>query len=553
MLVLVLVPMAITSLPMDATWTLVDLVRRQARIQPDRVAVEFEHGTSLTYAEMDAASDRVARGLAGLGVSEGDRVLSLVKNRVEFITFMFGTLKLGAIWVPINTELKGAFLEHQLRNSDPSVAITEPSLLPAFEGVATLPDAALTTLIVVAGDTSPALPPVFDGLEVINADDLDPHAVVVDFADPTPHDIAMICYTSGTTGPSKGVLLPQAHCYLFGLGLSRRLGLGDDDRYFICMPLFHVNALLMQVIGTFIAGAYCYIVERFSATTWLDDLRRTGATITNGLGVIPEFIFRQPPTPRDADHDCKAIMAVPISDDWATEFRDRFGMEIIQGFGMTECNIPFYTKPTDPLIGGLAGHLLEEWFEAAIVDPETDEPLPPNTVGELVIRPKIASCFMAGYYRMPDKTVEAWRNLWFHTGDACRFDDEGRMFFVDRIKDCIRRRGENISSYELEQVLNAHPDVGESAVVGIRVEGAGGEDEVKALVVPAPGVALDWTVLLEHCAARVPRFAVPRFFEQIAEVPKTSTGKVQKQQFKAAGVTAETWDRDSIGYVVPRG
>ncbi len=537
---------------MDNSWTLVDLVRRQAQAHPHRLAVEFEHGTSLTYGEMDAESDRVAAALAGLGVVAGDRVLALVKNRVEFLTHMFATLKLGAVWVPINTELKGAFLQHQLRNSDPRVVVTEPQLIAAFDDVATEPGALLSCLVMVAGEAPVELPAVFGRVAVVGDRDLDRHAVAVAFADPTPHDIAMICYTSGTTGPSKGVLLPHAHCYLFGHGLARRLQLDSDDRYFICMPLFHVNALLMQTIGTFIAGGYCFIIEKFSATNWLDDLRRTRATFTSGLGVIPEFIFRQPPTPGDADHVCKAIMAVPISDDWATAFRDRFGMEIVQGFGMTECNIPFYTQPDDPLIGGLAGHLLDEWFEAAIVDPETDEPLPADTVGELVVRPKLPSCFMAGYFRMPDKTVEAWRNLWFHTGDACRFDEQGRMYFVDRIKDCIRRRGENISSYELEQVLNAHPSVAESAVVGIRVEQAGGEDEVKALVVGAAGHDLDWVALLDHCAARVPRFAVPRFFEQIDEVPKTSTGKVQKQHFKAAGVTGTTWDRESIGYVVPR-
>ncbi len=537
---------------MDGSWTLVDLVRRQARAHPERLAVEFEHGTSLTYREMDEESDRVAGALAGLGVIAGDRVLALVKNRVEFLTFMFATLKLGAIWVPINTELKGAFLQHQLRNSDPRLVVTEPGLVPAFSDVTALADAQLSGLVVVAGDPPGQLPPVFTRLTCVAASDLDGWGAAFDRLEPTPHDIAMICYTSGTTGPSKGVLMPQAHCYLFGVGLARRLALDVDDRYYVCMPLFHVNALLMQVIGTFISGAYCYIVERFSATTWLDDLRRTGATVTNGLGVIPEFIFRQPPTDHDADHQCRTIMAVPISDDWATAFRDRFGMDIVQGFGMTECNIPYYTHPDDPLIGGLAGRLQEEWFETAIVDPETDEPLPPGTVGELVVRPKLASCFMAGYFRMPDKTVEAWRNLWFHTGDACRFDDDGRMYFVDRMKDCIRRRGENISSYELEQVLNDHPSVAESAVVGIRVDGAGGEDEVKALVVPAAGVEVDWVALLDHCAARVPRFAVPRFFERIDEVPKTSTGKVQKQHFKAAGVTRDTWDRDSTGYVVPR-
>jgi carnitine-CoA ligase len=187
-----------------------------------------------------------------------------------------------------------------------------------------------------------------------------------------------------------------------------------------------------------------------------------------------------------------------------------------------------------------------------IVDPDRDVTLPPGRVGEIAIRPKVPGGFMAGYFRMPDRTVEAWRNLWFHTGDAGRLDEQGRLHYVDRIKDCIRRRGENISSFEIEQVLNAHPAVAESAVVGVRLAGAGGEDEVKACVVAAPGVALDPVALLDWCAPRMPHFAVPRFVEVVPDLAKTATGKLQKTALRQAGITAATWDRESIGYVVRR-
>jgi crotonobetaine/carnitine-CoA ligase len=200
----------------------------------------------------------------------------------------------------------------------------------------------------------------------------------------------------------------------------------------------------------------------------------------------------------------------------------------------------------------MAGHLLDRWFEARVVDPETDEELPTGQTGELVIRPKEPACFMAGYFAMPEKTVEAWRNLWFHTGDACFFDDEGRMHFVDRIKDCIRRRGENISSFEVEQVLNRHPDIAEAVVIGVRVEGAGGEEEVKACLVAVEGAQIDPVALLDYCVERMPRYAVPRFVEIIPAVPKTATGKVQKQNFRSDGITADTWDRESVGYTIAR-
>src|SRR4029434_4283473 len=269
------------------------------------------------------------------------------------------------------------------------------------------------------------------------------------------------------------------------------------DRYFICMPLFHANALLLQFVGSLIAGAEVTVADRFRASTWLAEVRASQATIPNGLGVIPEFIFRQPPTDRDRDHRLRLMVSVPIAEEWGHAFESRFGVPFMQLFGMTECNIVAYTRLGDALIPGCAGYLLTEWFDVRIVDPGDDVTLPTGRVGEIAIRPKVPGGFMAGYFRMPERTVEAWRNLWFHTGDAGRLDDQGRLHFVDRIKDCIRRRGENISSFEIEQVLNAHPSVAESAVVGVRMAGAGGEDEVKACVVAAPGVPLDPVALVD--------------------------------------------------------
>ena len=200
--------------------------------------------------------------------------------------------------------------------------------------------------------------------------------------------------------------------------------------------------------------------------------------------------------------------------------------------------------------GRLAGHIVDDFFEVRIVDAETDELLGPNEVGEIVVRPKRASCFMAGYFNMPERTVDAWRNLWFHTGDAGRFDEKGRLFFIDRIKDCIRRRGENISAFEVEQVLNNFPDVAESAVVGVRAE-SGGEEEVKACIV-ATGDPFDPVAVLDWCAERMPRYAVPRYIEFVADLDKTPTGKLRKQALRDTGITAETWDRESVGYEVRR-
>ncbi len=534
-------------------WTLVHLLRRQAADHGRRPFLRFEDGQSFTFGALDAWTDGLAGSLAALGIRAGDRVLGLIGNRAEAIGLLFAAVKLGAVWVPLNTGLRGAFTQHQLHNAEPRVVIVEDRLAENLRDVAVgrlSPETA-----VMVGDPATAMPPCLSGArrlmfhEMASLQAPDDPALV----SPAPGDTAMIMYTSGTTGPAKGVLMPHGHCYLFGLGTAEALALTADDRYYICMPLFHANALLMQFLGSLIAGTEVVVAERFRATTWLAEIRDFGATVTNGLGVIPEFIFRQPATDRDRDHRLRGMMAIPIAREWGAAFQERFGVPFLQGFGMTECNIPAYGRPGDPLIPGCAGYPLAEWFDVAITNPETDELVPSGQAGEIVVRPKVPGCFMAGYFRMPDKTVEAWRNLWFHTGDAGRLDERGRLHYIDRLKDCIRRRGENISAFEIEQVLNAHPAVAESAVLGIRVAGAGGEDEVLACVVAAPGATVGPVALLDWCTPRMPHFAVPRFVEIVAgELPKTPTGKVQKTALREAGVTATTWDRESVGYVVRR-
>ncbi len=534
-------------------WTLVHLLRRQAAAHGDRPFIRFEDGQVFTFRSLDAWTDVLAGSLAALGVRAGDRVFGLIGNRAEAIGMLFASVKLGAVWVPINTGLRGAFLQHQLVNAEPRVVLVEDRLAANLRDVAAGPMAPETMVLV--GDLDTPTPSCLERARRLAFADLLRLAPPADLAlaSPVPGDVAMIMYTSGTTGPSKGVIMPHGHCYLFALGTAEALALTPADRYFICMPLFHANALLMQLLGSLLAGTEVVVADRFRATSWLEEVRACGATVTNGLGVIPEFIFRQPPTDRDREHRLRVMMAIPIAEEWGDAFEQRFGVTFLQAFGMTECNIPTYSRPGEPLEPGCAGFPLTEWFEVGIVDPESDAPLATDQVGEIVVRPKVPGAFMAGYFRMPERTVDAWRNLWFHTGDAGRLDARGRLHYIDRIKDCIRRRGENISSFEIEQVLNAHPAVVESAVVGIKVAGAGGEDEVKAYVVFAPGTRLDLVELLDWCTPRMPYFALPRFVEVVAgELAKTPTGKLQKMALREAGVTASTWDRESVGYVVRR-
>ena len=534
-------------------WTLVDAVRHQANVHADREFLSFEDGKAVSFSEFDYLTDCLASALAGLGLGIGDRILGLLTNSREFMITMIAAHKLRAVFVPVNTELRGGFLEHQVQNSSPRIIVVDDDLLDRFGTVDTSQSDIETVIGVSDGTSTRAVPPgALADTPLVRMDSLlntEPNMEAL--SDPPPSDVCTIMYTSGTTGPSKGVLMPQGHCYLFALGTVAAMELTEDDRYFCCMPLFHANGLFMQAYASLLAGSSCHVTKRFSVTDWLSIVREEQITVTNALGVMPEFIFRSPESPHDRDHKLTRILAIPVAEEWGVAMQDRFGVKLRQGFGMTEVNMVTYSDLEDPVMAGCAGPPLSEFFDVIIADPETDAELPRDNIGEILVRPKVPFCFNVGYFNMPDKTVEAWRNLWFHTGDAGRMDSEGRLFFVDRIKDRIRRRGENISSYELEQALNEHPSVVESAAVGLRVPGAGGEDEIKA-VLAIDGPAPDPTAFLDWCVPRMPRHTVPRYLEFVTELDKTASGKIRKQAIRDAGVTADTWDRESVGYVISR-
>src|SRR5918999_85068 len=366
------------------------------------------------------------------------------------------------------------------------------------------------------------------------------------------YDTAAIMYTSGTTGPSKGVVVPYGVEGVFAQGVVDTAKLTSDDVNYVVHPLFHANAQFMQILPSLLVGARISLWPGFSASRWLDQVRETGATITNTLGVMCNFIHSQPVREDDADNPLRAMITLPAPSDIAKDFERRFGVKCLEGYGMTEIGVVTYRHLEEPLRLGSAGRALE-WFDVRVVDPETDEPLPPGEVGEIVVCPKTTGIMMKEYNNVPAKTVEAWRNLWFHTGDAGEMDEEGYLYFRDRVKDVIRRRGENISSFSIESVANAHPSVGESAAIAVPAgHGVGSEDEVKLCVVLKQGEELDPAELHEYCAQRMPYFAVPRYIEYVAQIPKTANEKVRKNVLREEGVTADTWDREAAGIQVRR-
>ncbi len=517
-------------------WTVDRVLRARAEAVPERVFVHTDDG-ALTYDEAWRRSAQVANFLESLGAAADDLVAVMLPNGLAFCEAWLGLARLGATLVAINTAYKGELLVHVLNNCRARVLVVDAEWVERVDAVAERLEH-LEVLCVPGGAS--ACCPVHDFTRARVAPDTR-DAATVDY-----RSLGCVMYTSGTTGPSKGVMMPHGHLYLFGLGTIEHMGLGEDDVFYIVLPLFHANGLFMQLYATMIAGARAVVRPRFSASNWLGEVIEHGATITNSLGAVAAFVLRQPPSPRDRQHRLRAISLAPSSASLVDGLKRRFGIRDVFGlYGMTEINIPLYTPPGAPKADS-CGRLWQRYYEMRIVDPDTDQPMPTGQVGEIVVRPTMPFAFMSGYLRMPEKTVEAWRNFWFHTGDAARMDADGDVFFVDRIKDCIRRRGENISSFEVENVLASHPSVAEVAAYGVAAGIEGAEEEVMVAVVPAgPFAGEERASLLRHAHQGLPHFAVPRYLRLVPSLPRTPTDKVRKHLLKEEGVTADTVELDT--------
>jgi len=321
--------------------------------------------------------------------------------------------------------------------------------------------------------------------------------------------------------------------------------LTPEDTYLTTTPLFHGNAQFMAVYPVIIAGGRAVIRPKFSASRWIDHVRDSGVTVTNFVGVMMDFAWKQPPRENDRDNVLRAVYAAPTASTIVEQFKERYGIEaFVDAFGLTETCAPILSPYGVPRPAGAAGLAASEWFDIRLVDPETDREVPVGQIGELVVRPVRPWTCSNGYYGMPEKTLEAWRNLWFHTGDALRQDEDGWYYFVDRYKDALRRRGENISSYEIEAAVMGHPAVVECAVVGVPADVEAGEDEVLAVVVvneaAAPADILSW------CEGRIPAFAIPRYLRIVDELPKTPSQKIRKAVLRAEAIDPDTFDRLAV-------
>jgi crotonobetaine/carnitine-CoA ligase len=501
--------------------------------QPDRLLINCG-GQERSYARMVEIADRLAAGLRHAGAGPGSRVAFLTASRIEMVDFVFGCARAGVIQVPLNTYLKGEFLRHQLRDCGAvGIVVDAPGLVTI----------------------TPLLPDLPDVQFVVNLDDdsFAPFGNAQPPAEPyvaTPDDVLALMYTSGTTGLPKGCIL--THGYYVHAGHVMRTGweIRHDDTMITAFPLFHLSGQANALMSTLTGGLSLYIETAFSASGFMARAAQVGATVTMGVGAMALAIAAQPETEDDANHPLRFASWIPLPEGVQHALEQRFNLVVSsEAYGQTECAPVAITAPSAPRKRETCG-AAAPGLEVRIVDAE-DREVPRGEVGEIVVRPLEPDSLFSGYWNNPSATVAAFRNLWHHTGDAGRMDAEGFLTFVDRTKDAMRRRGENVSSLQVEAAIVKHPGIAEVAVHAVPSPAT--EDDIKACIVPAPGAQLTPAELFDFFADTLPFFAVPRYVELVDALPKNAMNRVLKHQLRDLGVTAATWDFDAMGLTVAAG
>lgn len=511
--------------------TLGQELRKAAAEVPDQPFIRMRGG-EWTYRQVDEASDRLASVLAGRGVGKGATVSLMLPNCIEFIICWFAVAKLGGVTAPVNTSFRGPALAMAVNLVRSRLVVVHATLLEPFREVRS----ALAEIgdVIVVGDAAGEEGEQYDML-------MSSAGVSAPIAEPRLHfsDLCLLLYTSGTTGRSKAAMIP--HRFVLGQAESviDGLGLTPQDVLYCPYPLFHLDAAVMTVAPALVLRGVAAIGERFSVSRYWDEMKALGGTVFDFMGATLTLLWKQPPGEKDRDHQARLGWGVPLPS-WATEFESRFGCRLVELYGSTEAGTFIYTPLDAPRRPGSCGKALDRW-EVQIQD-GSGNALPAGEVGELVVRPREPSLIMQGYFGMPEASLEVFRDLWFHTGDLLRQDEDGYFYFVGRSSDVVRRRGENIAAAEVELGIEAHADVLECAVIGVPSELT--EDDVMACVVPRPGASIDLEALAGHCTKSMAKFMVPRYFRLMDSLPKTPTDKVEKFRLQQQGITADTWDRE---------
>jgi len=525
------------------------LADKLARV-PDKLFLHnLADGRKWTYAEFAREAGCLASGLLREGVGPRDHVAVMMENRPEQLLSYFALGKLGACTVPVNTGARGDLLVYFLTHADCSTVIVEQNLVARVIEVAdSLP--LLKRIFVLADGESPALNshgchvPLLPFARLLSCDE-----------GPLPYepvfsDLAFLMFTSGTTGPSKAIMYTQAHTLYWGWDYAQHHHYTADDTLYVYLPLFHGNGWLCNTLGAFMAGGTVALARRFSASRFWYDVAMSGATVTNCLGAVATFLWTQPPGPQDRDHRMLRMGVSPVPT-FGLAFQERFGVTIMSAYGLTDyCMATAYSALHSRDKLGSCG-LARNGVHVRIAD-ENDLPLPPGTPGEIQIRSDNPWGAAIGYYKMPEASLAARRNMWFHTGDRGYLDADGFLYYKDRIKDAIRRRGENISAFEVESAVLSHPAVQVAAAYPVTADST--EDEVAVSVVLRPSLSLSEAELIEHCRKNLAYFMVPRYVEFVDALPMTLSQKVEKYRLKARAQDRlrEMWDRVAAGIVLER-
>ena len=519
------------------------LGKRAAQI-PDTPWIVTDDG-SYTFREMDRSTSRLASGFSRLDVTAGDSVLVMLPDTVDFIRVWCALSKLGAIEVPVNVHYKGNLLAYLVNDSLARHLVVDAQFLDRFEQLA--PDLQhLERLIVRNGDLAEVPEALAETFDIVDFRTLE-HGTAWSGTGPVYRDLMAVMYTSGTTGPSKGATVCHAHAYEYAFGVTEMLTLDAGDVYYAPLPLFHLAGQFAVVYASCIAGATAVISGGFSAQRYWQDIARFRANCSFLLGAMANFLYQQPRAARDQENTLERVLMVPLIPE-VEDFKQRFDCRVSTTWGGTEMNCPMRSG-FDLVDNKSCGRVAEDRYEVRIVD-ENDAEVPHGVPGEALVRTREPWIMSNGYWNHPEWTEKAFRNLWYHTGDMLMRDTEGNFYFVDRTKDAIRRRGENISSMEVENEINASPDVIECAV--IPVASAHTEQEVMAVVVARDPSMFDPATLIEFLVPRLPYFMVPRYIERLDALPKTPTGKIQKFSLRDRGLTDNTWDREAAGLKIRR-
>jgi crotonobetaine/carnitine-CoA ligase len=517
------------------------IIEDKARQYPDHVVFQFRDDP-ITLGEFNERINKTANGFLSLGVKHGDKVAIMLPNNPEFLYTWFALNKIGAVEVPINVALKGQGLAYQMVQSDCVALVADTEYLDRLEGVAG--DLGNINHIAFTGGGDL---PGWSGFETMAFGELMDRPSDTPKANVHYSDLASILYTSGTTGVSKGVMFSHHYWYDIWAESVKYSRYTEDDVLYTGLPFFHGNAQGITIGPAIMADARAVIVERFSASRLWDDCRRWECTEANYIGGIIPILLKQEEREDDADNPVRLMVGAAAPEDEWHAFQNRFNTKILEVYGMTECYCCL-VSPYDQPRAGSCGKTITGW-DVRIVDDDDNE-CEPGRLGEFIARSNRMFVGTTGYYDKPEATLELFKNGWIHTGDLGRMDEDGYFYFVDRKKQAIRRRGENISSFEVESVISSHDAVLESCVVGVPSEV--GEEEVKAVVVLKEGQLVTEEEVIRWCEPRLAYFSIPRYIAIRESLPKTPSERVEKFKLKEEGITDDCWDREAAGIELQR-